>query len=124
MLQLSHRCSSLLDAGRVVGAARLDDLRAGRAGLVVAVAVILSRAVALLVVADVDDHAGGGGGGGVQLVLLSWESNTQNQATSSNRVATRQKGRTSQSRQRQTPSCIRAMEYLVPALRWHTAGRS
>ena len=65
------RChSSLLDAGRVVGASRLDDLRPRWAGLVVLVAVVRGRAVATLVLADVDDHAGGGGRGGVELILL------------------------------------------------------
>lgn len=61
---------SLLDSRRVVGASRLDDLRPLGAGLVVLVAVVRGRAVAMLVLAHVDDHAGGGGRGSVELVLL------------------------------------------------------
>lgn len=61
---------SLLDARRVVGASRLDDLRPLGTGLVVLVAVVGGRAVAALILAHVDDHAGGGGRGSVELVLL------------------------------------------------------
>lgn len=44
------------------------------AGLVVLVAVIGGRAVAALVLADVDNHARGGGRGRVELVLLPCDS--------------------------------------------------
>lgn len=69
---VEQRHRSLLDAGRVVGASGLDDFRARRAGLVVVVAVVGARAVAALVLTNVNDHAGGGGRGSVELILVAW----------------------------------------------------
>lgn len=72
---------SLLDAGRVVWASRLDDLWTRWAGLVIVVAVVGARAVAMLILAHMDDYAGGGGRGSVELILFSWETHTHNDVT-------------------------------------------
>lgn len=69
-VRMNYYSRSLLDTGRVVGPSRLDDLWSWWAGLVVLVAVVGGRAVAALILADVNDHAGGCGRGGVELVLL------------------------------------------------------
>lgn len=73
---------SLLDSGGVVGTSRLDDLGPRLAGLVILVAVVGGRAVATLVLADVDHHAGGGGRGSVELVLVPWESHKEGEVQS------------------------------------------
>lgn len=65
-LKLRNQNCSLVG---VVGAARLNDLRARRAGLVVVVAVVMAAVVVVL--AHVHDDARGGGRGRVQLILLA-----------------------------------------------------
>lgn len=65
---------SLLDPGRVIGAARLNDLGPRGASLVLLVAVAGDRVADLLILADMHDHARGGGGGSMKFILLPCES--------------------------------------------------
>lgn len=69
-LRLPLCCHSLLDPGCVVRASRLDDLWSWGARLFILVAVIRGRAVAALILTDMDDHTGRSGCGGVELILL------------------------------------------------------